>query len=143
MKNITSIHIQREFSHSEAQQLLPIIFMLTEQAKKKIKTITNSIESFKNSIKNTEENIQKRLEAELENEIVIWENKVKSLGAKPKGLWLVDFDFGKGYFCWRFPETQIKFWHLHDEGFLGRKLIDNENSNSANQYNLGEFPKEF
>jgi hypothetical protein len=30
------------------------------------------------------------------------------------------------YLCWRFGEDRIEFWHGIDEGFRGRKTIDEE-----------------
>jgi len=30
------------------------------------------------------------------------------------------------YLCWRMDEDDIDFWHGTDEGFAGRKLIDND-----------------
>ncbi len=30
------------------------------------------------------------------------------------------------YLCWRMDEADIDFWHGTDEGFAGRKLIDDE-----------------
>lgn len=54
-----------------------------------------------------------------------WQNKVERLGAKPKGLWLADFDYGDGYFCWKFPETKIQYSHGYKDGFTGRRLIEN------------------
>ena len=28
------------------------------------------------------------------------------------------------WLCWKYGETEIKFWHDKDEGFMGRKPID-------------------
>ena len=33
-----------------------------------------------------------------------WAGEVQSLGLEAKGLWLVDFDNGEGYYCWCYPE---------------------------------------
>jgi hypothetical protein len=30
------------------------------------------------------------------------------------------------YLCWKFGESRIEFWHGVDEGFQGRKVIDDE-----------------
>lgn len=54
-----------------------------------------------------------------------WQNKLEKLGTVPKGLWLADFDNGEGYFCWKFPETKISFWHGYHDGFSGRRPIEN------------------
>ena len=37
-----------------------------------------------------------------------------------KGLWLVDFDSGAGYYCWKYPEPSLDYFHGYEEGFAGR-----------------------
>ena len=52
-----------------------------------------------------------------------WARAMEALGLDVKGLWLVDFDNGSGYYCWRWPETALQFFHTHEEGFAGRMRI--------------------
>lgn len=52
-----------------------------------------------------------------------WAEKVRELGIEVKGPWLVDFDSGAGYFCWKWPEDSLEFFHGYDEGFGGRVRI--------------------
>ena len=33
-------------------------------------------------------------------------------GLEVKGLWLVDFDNGSGYYCWQYPEEGLQFYPL-------------------------------
>lgn len=49
-----------------------------------------------------------------------WAKEILSLGAVIKGLWLVDFDSGAGYYCWKYPEPSLEFFHGYEEGFSGR-----------------------
>jgi len=49
-----------------------------------------------------------------------WAREILSLGAVIKGLWLVDFDSGAGYYCWKYPEPSLELFHEYDEGFAGR-----------------------
>lgn len=49
-----------------------------------------------------------------------WARQVVSLGGEIKGLWLVDFDSGAGYYCWKYPETSLEYFHGYEEGFAGR-----------------------
>ena len=44
-------------------------------------------------------------------------------GLEAKGLWLVDFDNGEGYYCWSYPESSITHYHGYDDGFAGRISI--------------------
>ena len=58
--------------------------------------------------------------------------RVQEIGCQIKDLdtGLVDFPtLYRGrevYLCWRMDEDDIDFWHGTDEGFAGRKLIDND-----------------
>ncbi len=50
-------------------------------------------------------------------------NEVQSLGLEAKGLWLVDFDNGEGYYCWCYPEETVAHYHGYEDGFRGRTRI--------------------
>jgi hypothetical protein len=52
-----------------------------------------------------------------------WVRSMEALGLEVKGLWLVDFDNGSGYYCWRWPEEELAYFHGYDEGFDGRVRI--------------------
>ncbi|HLN59457.1 MAG TPA: tetratricopeptide repeat protein [Thermoanaerobaculia bacterium] len=49
-----------------------------------------------------------------------WIRQLSTLGVEVKGLWLVDFDSGAGYYCWKYPELSLEFFHGYEEGFAGR-----------------------
>ncbi|MDQ2970044.1 MAG: tetratricopeptide repeat protein [Acidobacteriota bacterium] len=49
-----------------------------------------------------------------------WAREILALGAVIKGLWLVDFDSGAGYYCWKYPEPSLEYFHGYEEGFAGR-----------------------
>lgn len=104
---------------AELNSALPLIYRITEESKKIVKSLQNSIKSIKdiNKLKAAE------LEEQVQTEIKTWETKMEKLGGHPKGVFLVDFDNGSGYFCWRFPEVSIKFHHGYQEGFTSRVEI--------------------
>jgi hypothetical protein len=52
-----------------------------------------------------------------------WSREVESLGCQVKGLWLVDWDAGDGYFCWKHPEPALAHFHGYEEGFAARLPI--------------------
>lgn len=49
-----------------------------------------------------------------------WADSVMQLGIDVKGIWLVDFDNGSGYYCWQYPEESLQYFHGYDDGFGGR-----------------------
>ncbi|MBC7370909.1 MAG: DUF2203 domain-containing protein [Bdellovibrionaceae bacterium] len=135
MKDVIEINRKKVFSQHEVSHLLPLIYKLTDDAQSEVKKIINFIEAHTDKKTSVVHDLETRL-----NEIVTrWQMKIEKLGAEPKGLWLADFDSGDGYFCWKFPETEICYWHGYQDGFTGRILIKEksrpeiyENSNSAN-----------
>ncbi len=64
-------------------------------------------------------------EVERQYEIIVkaWVGKMERLGLVVKGLWLVDFDTGDGYICWKFPELKLGHYHGYHEGFGGRRPL--------------------
>jgi regulator of sirC expression with transglutaminase-like and TPR domain len=60
--------------------------------------------------------------AEQEREAILsgWAREMAALGVEIKGPWLVDFDSGAGYYCWKYPEQALDHFHGYDEGFSGR-----------------------
>ena len=52
-----------------------------------------------------------------------WAREMEALGLEVKGPWLVDFDTGAGYYCWKWPEAELAHFHGYDEGFAGRVRI--------------------
>ena len=61
--------------------------------------------------------------AEIEAVVSDWARQVIELGLEVKGAWLADFDNGSGYYCWRYPEEDLLYFHSYEEGFSGRMRI--------------------
>lgn len=114
--DIFAIHEKRLFTRETAQELLPLIYHITQTTQKEVRILASRMES----IKGMSGLRAKEIEDEINALIDRWQQKLIKLGARPKGLWLADFDDGKGYFCWKFPETEITFWHGYNDGFSGR-----------------------
>jgi len=68
---------------------------------------------------------EERLAAEQEVRrcVSLWLREMEALGLEVKGAWLVNFDNGTGYYCWRWPETELEYFHGYNEGFEDRARI--------------------
>ena len=94
------------FSYEDACALLPVVQRLTGVAVEQVEQIEEA-------------------EPEVYQQIVAdWAESVMALGIEVKGLWLVDFDSGGGYYCWRNPEPALEYFHGYEEGFGGRVKLN-------------------
>ena len=66
---------------------------------------------------------QAKIDAKIQSVIERWSREMEALGADVKGVWLVDFDNGSGYYCWKWPEATVDHFHGYEEGFGGRSRI--------------------
>lgn len=106
------------FSYEEALETFPRIRDLTARAVQEVQALYSRVQS--------QEELEQRgreLETAASTIIEAWASEVTDLGCEVKGLWLVDWDCGDGYYCWRYPEESIGFFHGYDDGFKGRVPI--------------------
>jgi hypothetical protein len=106
------------FSLQEAAALLPAIRQRTDEAVLASAPLAARLERLR------EDDPERASVSESLDAIVAeWTADVRALGAEVKGLWLVDFDNGEGYYCWRHPEPSITHFHTYEDGFAGRMKI--------------------
>jgi hypothetical protein len=102
------------FSYAEALALMPEVQRLTEAAYRRIEAIQEGgVESVSSPA----------AQQEMDRIVSEWARAIMELGIDVKGLWLVDFDNGSGYYCWRYPEPALRFFHSYEDGFRGRVPI--------------------
>ena len=102
----------------EAREILPEVIKLSSRAFEESQQIVSELEA-----QILPENVQELKESQLQAIISEWALMITKLGADVKGLWLVDFDNGVGYYCWKFGESEILYEHSYESGFSGRKPI--------------------
>ena len=106
------------FSLDEARALLPRVKHVTADAVRRAESLAAQL----HGVPETEPQ-HAALSAELRDVVNGWADELRTLGAEPKGLWLVDFDNGEGYYCWSYPEPGISHYHGYSDGFAGRMKI--------------------
>lgn len=110
---------KRIFSYDDAVSTFPLVRDVTMAAVRQIEALVNTVASLDEL-----ESRRDELEEAREKIVGLWAQEVSSMGCEVKGLWLVDWDSGDGYYCWRFPEEAIAFFHTYEEGFGGRLPIN-------------------
>lgn len=107
---------KRIFTYDEAVALMPEVRARTEEAVRELESlIGEEIDWF-------DEELEIPAESAIDYERIVsaWASAIADLGIEVKGLWLIDFDSGGGYYCWRWPENALQFFHGYEEGFRGR-----------------------
>tara|TARA_B100001248_G_scaffold262582_2_gene259644 strand:- start:521 stop:898 length:378 start_codon:yes stop_codon:yes gene_type:complete len=110
---------RRLFRLEEANSLLPLVSRITSNYKSLVENKMLILEQ----VSTSKPEILNELEAEIDTLIDEWKSKMRRLGAKPAGLWHLDFDHGSGYYCWKYPEEKISYEHAYREGFSSRKRV--------------------
>ena len=110
---------KRIFTYEEALEIFPEVRRLTAEA-------VGGIEAMVNALQSREEMEARKAEMEDACRGVVddWTRQVRDLGCETKGLWLVDWDCGVGYYCWRYPEASLGHFHDYDQGFASRVPIN-------------------
>ena len=106
---------RKVFSYDEAAALMPEVRRITEEAFRQVTALGATL---------TPGGAQPEAAREEADAIVrAWAETLVEMGLEVKGLWLVDFDNGAGYYCWRHPEPDLQYFHTYEDGFRGRIRI--------------------
>jgi hypothetical protein len=100
-----------------ARQMVPDVRARTERAVAEVERLEGERDGLRPGPERAE------LDEQIQQVVQRWAREMEALGADVKGLWLVDFDSGAGYYCWTWPEQELAFFHTYEEGFGGRTRI--------------------
>ena len=109
---------KRIFTYEQALDTFPAVRDVTTSAVRQVQALYSRVQS--------PEELEQRgdeLEGAAHSIIESWVAEMARLGCQVKGLWLVDWDCGDGYYCWRYPEEALGFFHGYEDGYQGRVPI--------------------
>jgi hypothetical protein len=99
-----ALNDRKTFTYEEAAALLPQARRITMDAVAEVDSLPEN----------------ESAAADSERIITDWAGAIIELGIEVKGLWLIDFDCGSGYYCWQHPEPSLQYFHGYEEGFGAR-----------------------
>lgn len=111
---------QRCWTLEAARRILPEVRRHTAQAVREVEALTARADEAGGEA-GDEAAVQRR--QHIARVVSRWIRTMEALGVDAKGAWLVDFDSGSGFYCWRWPEPRLEYFHGYDEGFAGRVRI--------------------
>lgn len=118
MAEVFEMKKDKQFTLQGAREVLPVVRRITQEAVEQVEQLRSRIEEGDPDSAHRPDYEQK-----LSHIVEHWSQKILKLGCEPKGLWLVDFDNGEGYYCWHHPEDDVDFFHSYEGGFNGRTPI--------------------
>jgi hypothetical protein len=116
---IGSVDDPRIFELEEARALFPLVRRITAESYEELQPVKQRLQN----MLSTDPRIV-QVEKSYEEIVKRWMSKMERLGLVVKGLWLVDFDTGDGYLCWKYPELKINHFHDYSSGFAGRRNLE-------------------
>lgn len=103
------------YSLKQALEMLPQVKHLTADAVRRAESLASQLQGL-----GEDDPTHMVLSNAMRDVVNSWADEVRALGLEAKGMWLVDFDNGEGYYCWSYPEETIGHYHGYEEGFAGR-----------------------
>ncbi|MHB8255032.1 MAG: DUF2203 family protein [Acidiferrobacter sp.] len=108
----------RVFTLAEALELFPLVRRITYGSYRELEPLRRLLATLSPGSVSLYE-----AEEQYERVVKRWVAKMERLGIVVKGLWLVDFDTGDGYLCWRFPELNLGHYHGYREDYTTRRPL--------------------
>jgi hypothetical protein len=136
---------EKYFNRHEAEELLPVIGQFLEEARKQKLALDSVSAEISNAALRimmlggslppfTELHRKKSQRDKIAEQLARTVEEIQKTGCLVKDLetGLVDFPSQRGgeevYLCWKLGEARIGYWHGIEEGFAGRKPLDDSQS---------------
>jgi hypothetical protein len=108
--------MRKIFTYEEALEMLPEVQRRTAVAVEMLEALAGDGDEA--------DDLPAQSAEEYQRIVTEWAQSILDLGVEVKGLWLIDFDSGSGYYCWKHPEPTLQYYHGYDEGFTGRVKLN-------------------
>lgn len=109
------------FTLEEARELMPRVQAMTRPVFELATSLSRELKEVEDR---REEDRAEELRDRLQALVTTWAEAIRDLGPEVKGLWLVDFDSGDGYWCWSYPEEDLRHWHSYEGGYGERVTVE-------------------
>ncbi len=116
--NVIYMKRPKRFTLEEAKEILPRVKAFTESVVGEALPLIDQLQDKELPRKEREE-----LSRTLQEMVDEWVDGISCYGALAKGLWIVDFDSGSGYYCWHFGEEELGYFHGYEDDFTKREPI--------------------
>ena len=100
--SILPLHAIKHFTHQEALELLPLLLRISEKTKKQLNNYNAQIAYFKNRSDKANE-----LQEKINEEVQLWSEKVRRLGAIPMQFLKIKVPSEQGFFLWEYPSNSL------------------------------------
>ncbi|MCB1197844.1 MAG: DUF2203 family protein [Bdellovibrionota bacterium] len=116
-QNITFIKRAKKFTLAGARQFISRIEGITFVAFARAQPLFEELKK-PEGIRDKKEVTQ-----ELHEIVTLWSEQIMYFGAMTRGLWMVDFDTGEGFYTWVYGEADITSYRTYDQSFEQRTPI--------------------
>ena len=111
LMTVEIVDSEKMFSLSEAQELLPLVQKITHAHCSKLEPIQIRLDRMLSN-----DPRRSSVEREYQAEVSAWRGKVRRLGLKAAGLWVVEYSVGvDGRLSWRYPELDIAYFSVQGD----------------------------
>ncbi|MCB0271376.1 MAG: DUF2203 family protein [Bdellovibrionales bacterium] len=116
-QNVSFLKRPRRFTLAQAQNFVSILDGITFMA---MELVTPLMEELKNPLGTQDKQV---VTQKVQKIVSMWSEQVLYFGGITRGLWMVDFDCGDGFYTWVYGEKSISSYRTYHQDFSDRTPI--------------------
>jgi hypothetical protein len=105
VRSIYPLNQTKTFSHEEAEDLVPLLMLISAKTKRELNVLNSQLSFFKTN-SDKAQSIQEKINTTLQS----WSDKIRRLGAIPVSLCKVRIPGEESHYLWEYPEKKL-FMH--------------------------------